>query len=115
MAEQKGNTKGAEAQATAQVKAKRVRGASPESRLKLALNDLLAFTKENVAAEVVAESSEVRIADATLTSLGFVQRASAAKRIAELQAKLQAIDITAADSQAQITEISKEIGKLRKV
>jgi len=97
--------------ATATETAKRRRGLSAESRLKLALNDVISVATENGG----EGSEEVKQASALLTSLGFTPRPSAAKEIARLQEELQSIDITAPDSQTRINEISKSIGKLRSI
>lgn len=106
-------SKGASTTGTGTAKAteKKRRGLSAESRLKLALNDVISVATENGG----GDSEEVKQASALLTSLGFEARPSAAKRIAELQEELKSIDITAADSQTRINEISKAIGKLRSI
>ena len=109
MAEKANTSKGTET--TAAEVAKKRRGLSAESRLKLALNDVISVATDNGG----GESEEVKQASSLLASLGFKSRPSAAKSIAELQAELQNIDITAPDSQTRINEISKKIGSLRKV
>lgn len=97
--------------ATATETAAKRRGLSAESRLKLALNDVISVATDNGG----GDSEEVKQATALLKTLGFESRPSAAKRIAELQEELRNIDITAADSQTRINEISKAIGSLRRV
>lgn len=97
------------------------RGLSAESRLKLAMNDVLGFiadaskTGTPLTEEAVSASVEVATANTLLTELGFVTRTSSAKRIQELQDELRSVDVTAADSQTRINAISKELGKLRKI
>jgi len=93
---------------------KKRRGLSDASRLKLALNDVLS-SFETTAKDAAKGSAEVKAAKSLLTELGFETRPSAAIKIQELQTELQSIDITKSDSQTRINEISKEIGKLRRV
>lgn len=99
------------ATATATVGAKKKRGLSAETRLKLALNDVLDVVKEGKASD---EAPEVVHAQNLLKTLGFETRKSSASRLLELQEELKSLDITDADSQARINKISKEIGKLRR-
>lgn len=96
--------------ATTAKKAKR--GMSAESRLKLSMNDLLDVAK---AGTLTKDSPEFKQASELLKSLGFQTRKSSASRILELQEQVKGIDITAPDGQARLNEISKEIGKLRRV
>lgn len=103
---------GSNGTATATATEKRRRGLSAESRLKLSLNDVLDAAKEGT---LTVDSPEYAQATTLLESLGFETRKSSSAKILELQEELKNIDITAADSQTRINDISKEIGKLRRV